>query len=98
MASTGLAHVRFTFDRTPFRRMLRALDAAGSQTSPMQLLPPQITILDPVQGTITSSLTLLNWETLMVSTNGPSSGMLIGLLECHALSILQGLFVLTYGF
>lgn len=42
LAKTGLVHVRFTFDRTPFRRMLRALHDAGHQRRSMQLLPPQI--------------------------------------------------------
>ena len=48
--SRGLMHVRFTFDRTPFRRMLRALLAVGSQTRTMRLLPPQQATPPPLSG------------------------------------------------
>ena len=49
-AVTELVHVRFTFDRTPFRRMLRALRVAGVQAQTMQLLPPQVTNSESVPG------------------------------------------------
>lgn len=51
LAKTGLVHVRFTFDRTPFIRMLRALHDAGHQQRTMQLLPPQIPPIGPLEGT-----------------------------------------------
>ncbi|KAL3141854.1 hypothetical protein ABBQ32_004519 [Trebouxia sp. C0010 RCD-2024] len=50
LARTGLVHVRFTFDRTPFRRMLRALHDAGHHPRAMQLLPPHIPTMDPPEG------------------------------------------------
>ena len=46
----GLVHVRFTFDRSPFRRMLRALLAAGTHTRTMQLLPPHPGVLPTSAG------------------------------------------------
>lgn len=52
VARTGLVHVRFTFDRTPFRRMLRALHHAGHQQRSMQLLPPQTPSPSSLAGTI----------------------------------------------
>ena len=42
--------MRFTFDRTPFRRMLRALLAVGGQTRTMRLLPPQQATPPPLSG------------------------------------------------
>ncbi|KAL0043157.1 hypothetical protein WJX79_010911 [Trebouxia sp. C0005] len=46
----GPVHVRFTFDRTPFRRMLRALLAASTPGRTMQLLPPQLTSSSSLSG------------------------------------------------
>ncbi|DBA76409.1 TPA: hypothetical protein ACH3X1_010114 [Trebouxia sp. C0004] len=46
----GPVHVRFTFDRTPFRRMLRALLATSTPKRTMQLLPPQLTSPSSLSG------------------------------------------------
>lgn len=46
----GPVHVRFTFDRTPFRRMLRALLATSTPRRTMQLLPPQLTSSSSLSG------------------------------------------------
>jgi len=47
-------HVRFTFDSTPFRRMLRALLATSTPRRTMQLLPPQLTSSSSLSGNTVS--------------------------------------------